>query len=727
VTASTGTLARPAGQVAEHHEGDSVVGGRYARWLKPGWPLSVLVLGYPLWWVLGVEELLTFAIAVPMALSLLQLRRIVTPRGFLLWVLFLVWVVGGVLVLQVDAPGAIPGDSNARYLTWAYRLTWYLACTVVLLYIGNNRDKISATRICRLLGWMFIFVTAGGLLGTFLPNLSFPSLLEVLLPNRVANQSFIFNLIHPTIAEIQQVLGHPSPRPSAPFAFANTWGLNFAVLLPFFLRGWLGRDGGWRRLAAPFILMAAAIPMIYSLNRGLWLALIAMAVFTAIRAALIGRPTMLISMVLGAVVVVAAVSVTPLGVVVQQRLAGENSNEGRANLSSLAVEGVAGKSPIAGFGTTRNVQGNFNTIAGGATALCPRCDPPALGTQGQLWLVIYSQGFVGLALFIGFFGLLFLRHIRSRSPSANMALAVLVASFVTMPVYNSLGIALFQIMIAVGLLWREGPTARSTAVALVLPRTPHPSLAAPRQAAVIIGCALLGVAGGAVWQARAGTPVQATTAVLLPRETELVSTGQGPVTIDTLARLSSATTVAEATRPVARADSSWTGLNVRAIPNTTILNLVVTTSDAKTAGEAVTKATGAYKAQLKQLFADRRSAVIRKLRIEGRSFNDVLTATDARISQLEGRRSTPDRLTELATLKAKHKRLVQTLADTQQQLSALRASPAPEAQVIRPAQVVVQRDYWSVALASGLLLGLLVGIVLVRRRTPAQLVPAGAG
>jgi hypothetical protein len=722
VTASTSTVTRPAGRITEPLERRPGVAGGSARWLTPGWPLSVLFLGYPLWWVLGVEELVSIAVAVPMGLSLLQQRTILTPRGFLLWLLFLVWVVGGVLVLQVDAPGAIPGDSNARYLTWTYRLTWYLACTVALLYIGNNKDKISATRICRLLGWMFIFVTAGGLLGIFSPNLDFPSLLEVLLPNRLANQPFIFNLVHPTIAEIQQVLGHPSPRPSAPFTFANTWGLNFAVLLPFFLRGWLGRDAGWRRLAAPFILMAAAIPMIYSLNRGLWLALIAMAVFTAIRAALIGRPAMLISITLGAVVVVAAVSVTPLGVVVQQRLAGENSNEGRANLSSLAVEGVAGKSPIAGFGTTRNVSGNFNTIAGGATALCPRCDPPALGTQGQLWLVIYSQGFVGLALFIGFFGLLFLRHIRSRSPSANTALAVLVASFVTMPVYNSLGIALFEIMIAVGLLWREGQAARTAEVALPLAPTSPINPGAPRQAAVVIGCALLGVAGGALWQARAGTPLQATAAVLLPKEDQLISDGQGPVTIDTLARLTSATAVAEAARTY-RSDSSWTGLNVRAIPNTTVLNLSVTTSSAGSAKTAAGEAADAYLGEVEQLFADRRSAEIRKLAIESRAADAVLVATGVRLGQLQGRPATADNVAEVATLRAKHKRLVRTLKDLQEQLFALRARPAAAAEVIRPGLVVAQRDYWNVSLASGLLLGLLVGSALVRRAPPARRVP----
>ncbi len=39
-------------------------------------------------------------------------------------------------------------------------------------------------------------------------------------------------------------------------------------------------------------------------------------------------------------------------------------------------------SPLVGLGSTRDVQGNFNTIAGGATEM-PPMHPPALGTQGQ--------------------------------------------------------------------------------------------------------------------------------------------------------------------------------------------------------------------------------------------------------------------------------------------------------------------------------------------------------
>ena len=51
----------------------------------------------------------------------------------------------------------------------------------------------------------------------------------------------------------------------------------------------------------------------------------------------------------------------------------------------------------------------------------PALQPPALGTQGQLWLVVFSQGLLGAAMYLAFFGLSFFRHLSRRSPTATRA------------------------------------------------------------------------------------------------------------------------------------------------------------------------------------------------------------------------------------------------------------------------------------------------------------------
>ena len=123
--------------------------------------------------------------------------------------------------------------------------------------------------------------------------------------------------------------------------------------------------------------------MIYSVNRGMWAALAAMALFIAIRAAVTGKPGLLAGVVVGAIALVGIVSVTSLGNLVSARFSSSGSVEGRTHLSTLAVTSVAQTSPVIGLGSTRNVQGNFNTITGGATAVCPRCSPPAWVPRGS--------------------------------------------------------------------------------------------------------------------------------------------------------------------------------------------------------------------------------------------------------------------------------------------------------------------------------------------------------
>ncbi len=43
--------------------------------------------------------------------------------------------------------------------------------------------------------------------------------------------------VHPRFADVQDILGYPVSRPSAPFIYTNDWGGNFALLIPFVILG----------------------------------------------------------------------------------------------------------------------------------------------------------------------------------------------------------------------------------------------------------------------------------------------------------------------------------------------------------------------------------------------------------------------------------------------------------------------------------------------------------
>jgi hypothetical protein len=255
-------------------------------------------------------------------------------------------------------------------------------------------------------------------------------------------------------AQVQGFLGFDEARPAAPFGHTNDWGANFGLLLPFFVLEWLRRDAGWRRWVGAATLAAAAVPVVYSLNRGLWLGLAVMTVYVAVRAAASGRFLALGALLSAGAVLAVALALTPLGTLLQERLATPHSNNARATLSSRTVDAVIHGSPIVGYGSTRNVEGNFTTIGGGATEECRRCAPPAMGTQGHVWLVVFSQGFVGAALFFWFLLRRFLPYVRDHRPLPSAICASLVFFFVVMWVYDLLDAPMFTVMIGLGLLWR---------------------------------------------------------------------------------------------------------------------------------------------------------------------------------------------------------------------------------------------------------------------------------
>lgn len=166
------------------------------RRLNPAWPLTVPLVGLPIWWVLGVWQLMFLAMAVPMAIYLLRQRSIAMPRGFGVWLVWLAWLLTGLFVLQVDAPYAVPGTNMNRYLVFAFRYAWYLVATIAALYVINTRHILSSQKVIQAVSWFFVWLVGGGLLGLLAPGIDLPSVLQVLLPNSLANNSFINSFTH---------------------------------------------------------------------------------------------------------------------------------------------------------------------------------------------------------------------------------------------------------------------------------------------------------------------------------------------------------------------------------------------------------------------------------------------------------------------------------------------------------------------------------------------------
>ncbi len=428
--------------------------------LRPGWPLTGILLLYPLWWALGLGVLIFPIAAVPMVAILVRQRRagrpIALPPGFLAWALFLAVVVVGIGALGEDPPGTVPGTATSRLLSVSFRLVEYLAMTVLLLYAGNlTESEVSRRRLVRLLAWLFLVTVAGGLLGILAGKFQFSSPVELLLPKHIRSNSFVQSLVHPTAAQVMDVLGHASARPSAPWGYTNTWGNNVCLLVV-----WFAVALRHRLLWTVAILGVAVVPVVYSLNRGLWIGLAVIAGSIALRLAVRGRMWAVGAIGLAAVGLAAALLLTPLGTVVGERLDHGKSNGVRGYLTEKAVTGAL-DSPVVGYGSTRNTIGGRQSIAVGQKPNCPRCGNFTIGGNGQLWQLLYAHGFTGTACYLGFFwyGLWRFRH--DVSPIGLAGGAALLSSLVSMFWYNALVTPLALTMLGYALLWRNDREVRA--------------------------------------------------------------------------------------------------------------------------------------------------------------------------------------------------------------------------------------------------------------------------
>lgn len=449
-----------------HHSDPPEGDGRTGLWLPRAlrrrggnrwpdhWPFTALTMGFPVWWALGFGPAAVTVFAVIMAVKMRRLRPIQVPRGFGLWLLFLLTVLVSGLMLGKTAPNTLPDTASGQFLGYSVRFAAYVASAVVLLYVGNLGERgLPEKLILRSLLVLFGVTIAGGLLGMVAPYFEFTSPLAHLLPQHVASNSYVQLLTHPAAAQVQDVLGFSAPRPKAPYEYTNMWGNVVGLLVVWFV-AWASRDTVRRFVALP-VLAVAAVPIVFSLNRGLWVGLaLAVAVY-GVRLLVSGRLFAAIGLATAALVGLLVLAASPLGTVIQDRLKSGHSNDIRENLAVAAFHG-AQASPIVGWGTQRDVFGSFQSIAVGASAGCQgRCGNAGVGSTGAFWLVMFAQGFVGLLLYVGFFLAVLWFYRGDRTATGIAAQITIIMSLWFIFAYSSPGWPLTLAMIAVAVLWRH--------------------------------------------------------------------------------------------------------------------------------------------------------------------------------------------------------------------------------------------------------------------------------
>ncbi len=576
------------------------------------WPLAALTVAYPLWWLLGVAAFMPAAVAAVMVVQLLRRRRSDVPQGFGWYCAFLVWVVLSVVAQSANAPGAVPdGGSFGRLIVWAYGLVMYLACGVAVVWVLNHtRSELPLRTIAIAIGWLYVWTALGGVLGMVAPLVQLRSVLELVLPRGLTANSFVRSLIHPGLADIQSVLGRAEARPKAPFPYANTWGSVIALTLPFLVVGWLRSDRRWQRLAVVPLVLVSLVPIVYSLNRGLWACLAFGILYVVIVLARRGRFGALIAAAALLAAAAAAFVASPLGDLVGQRFANQHSNDRREELLVQTVTATFDASPIIGFGGTRDVQGSFASIAGGSTPECPACGVPPLGTQGHLWMIIFSQGLVGTVFFLVFLLVTLFHTARSLTLPAELATLVIIFFLIQMFVYDTLGLPLMIVFLAAGLGWRDG---RATGPPGQLRELLAPLRRHRARLAVVGLVGLLVGLGSALVQRPEFTATQYVMLIEAPTHLPLALEGRAPrrITVDTEASLLVAQQTLARVEPTVEGQDALRGrLRISAIPSSNVLIVSLDGPDPDALGPTLDAVTQAYLETRRQYLSTRRDQVL---------------------------------------------------------------------------------------------------------------------
>lgn len=374
--------------------------GAGAGRLQPGWIVPALLAGFPVWWALGLGELIFPLAGAAMAADLVARRSVLVPRHFGLYAGFVVAVAASGMML--DAPSNLIG--------WFVRLAQYASVGLIVPYALTHRRDLRARRVVRALVVMWLSSVALGTAALVLGPVSFPTVTGVVLPAGITENSFVHEQVNPSLADVDGFLGFASVRPKAPFTYTNGWGAALGLLFPFAVFAAVHPVGLSRTLVRAS-LVVGVIPMTLSLNRGLWVSVAFAVVFGAVAATRVRGARILARLLVVAVVAVAAIAVSPLGTLLVDRVETPHSNDTRGSLYVQVIDELS-DSPFLGYGAPRAQESG-----------------PPLGTHGQLWIVLFTTGLVGATLYFGF---MFVSFLDSGRPRTDLELAVHVVLAVSL-------------------------------------------------------------------------------------------------------------------------------------------------------------------------------------------------------------------------------------------------------------------------------------------------------
>jgi hypothetical protein len=397
----------------------------------PAWPVLALLWGFPVFWLLGATVIAGVGLTVVMLSYLAQYRAVRFVPGVYAFTAFVVWVVPCVVMI----------DSASRLMGYAYRFSILAIVGTAFVYTISAGSRLTRRHIVNGLTVVWFFTIAGGLAALVIPEVRLSTPIGLLLPNSVSSNEYVRDLFFPPMAEIQHPFGSPTDfvRPSAPFPYANSWGVAIVLLTPVAVACFLQARSRLKQAAIVVGLTAMIAPAMATGNRGMFVGLVLAAVYVVVRLAVRDRAAPVLSIaLLGVVGAVVLVGNGLLSQISTRQEFGDSSGT-RFSLYRETFHRSL-QSPLLGYGAPR-----------------PSTSEPLVsaGTQGYVWMLMFSFGFVGLALFLTFLWGTTARTWRAPGDVDIVLHSVLVVASVVIAVYGLDIMQMLAIMLVAAVLLRR--------------------------------------------------------------------------------------------------------------------------------------------------------------------------------------------------------------------------------------------------------------------------------
>jgi hypothetical protein len=397
----------------------------------PAWPVLALLWGFPLFWLLGATVVAGVALTVVMLSYLVHHRATRLVPGAYAFTAFVVWVV----------PCAVMIDSTERMLGYTYRFSILVVVGTAFVYTLSAGSRLTRRAVVNGLTAVWVFTVVGGILGLLFPETRLTTPIGLLLPDALTSNEYVRDLFFPPFAEVQQPFGSPVEfvRPSAPFPYANSWGVAIVLLTPVAVACFLQARSRLPRVVVVVGLVAMIAPALSTSNRGMFVGLALAAVYVVVRLTIRDRAAPVLAIaVLGAIGAAVLLGNGLLNQIQTRQQYGDSSGT-RWTLYQETFERSL-QSPVLGYGAPR-----------------PSATEPFIsaGTQGYVWMLMFSFGFVGLAFFLTFLWGTTLRTWRAPGDVDLVLHSVLVVASVIIAIYGLDIMQLLSIMLVAAVLLRR--------------------------------------------------------------------------------------------------------------------------------------------------------------------------------------------------------------------------------------------------------------------------------